>query len=37
MPDQIASIAELLHEAGETHHRVYPIVDGEDPDFRAGA
>jgi hypothetical protein len=26
-------VAELLHEAGETHHRVYRIVDGEDPDW----
>ena len=33
MADQIASIAALLHEAGETHHRVYRIVDGEDPDW----
>jgi hypothetical protein len=22
-----------LHEAGETHHRVYRIVDGDDPDW----
>jgi hypothetical protein len=28
--DRSASVAELLHEAGETHHRVYRIVDGED-------
>jgi hypothetical protein len=26
-------IADLLHEAAETHHRVYRIVDGEDPDW----
>ncbi|MBM3672272.1 MAG: hypothetical protein FJW86_08870 [Actinobacteria bacterium] len=26
-------IAALLHEAGETHHQVYRIVDGEDPDW----
>jgi hypothetical protein len=26
-------IAGLLHEAAETHHRVYRIVDGEDPDW----
>jgi hypothetical protein len=26
-------IAELLHEAGETHHVVYRIVDGEDPNW----
>ncbi|GAC1478958.1 MAG: hypothetical protein PVSMB9_02000 [Candidatus Dormibacteria bacterium] len=33
MTDQIASIASLLHEAGETHHRVYRIVDGDDADW----
>jgi hypothetical protein len=26
-------IADLLHEAGETHHIVYRIVDGDDPDW----
>jgi hypothetical protein len=26
-------IAELLHEAAETHHRVYRITDGEDADW----
>jgi hypothetical protein len=26
-------VSELLHEAGETHHRVYRIVDGDDPDW----
>ena len=26
-------VAALLHEAGETHHVVYRIVDGEDPDW----
>lgn len=26
-------IAELLHEAAETHHAVYRIVDGDDPDW----
>jgi hypothetical protein len=26
-------IAALLHEAGETHHRVYRIVDGDDADW----
>jgi len=26
-------ISELLHEAGETHHRVYRIVDGDDQDW----
>jgi hypothetical protein len=28
-----APIAELLHEAGETHHRVYRITDGDDADW----
>jgi hypothetical protein len=28
-----AAIAELLHEAAETHHVVYRIVDGDDPDW----
>jgi hypothetical protein len=26
-------IAEVLHEAAETHHVVYRITDGEDPDW----
>ena len=26
-------ISELLHEAAETHHIVYRIVDGDDPDW----
>jgi hypothetical protein len=26
-------VAELLHEAAETHHRVYRISDGDDPDW----
>ncbi|MFN2488519.1 MAG: hypothetical protein ABR529_02015 [Actinomycetota bacterium] len=26
-------MSELLHEAGETHHQVYRIVDGEDADW----
>ena len=29
----VQPIADLLHEAAETHHRVYRIVDGEDPDW----
>jgi hypothetical protein len=32
MPDT-ARIAELLHEAAETHHVVYRITDGDDPDW----
>jgi hypothetical protein len=33
MTDQGPAIAALLHEAGETHHRVYRITDGDDPDW----
>jgi hypothetical protein len=33
MDDKLAGIAALLHEAGETHHVVYRIVDGDDPDW----
>lgn len=33
MSDGQAAIAALLHEAGETHHRVYRIADGDDPDW----
>jgi hypothetical protein len=29
----IERVAELLHEAAETHHVVYRIVDGDDPDW----
>jgi hypothetical protein len=31
--DRKKQISELLHEAAETHHVVYRIVDGEDPDW----
>jgi hypothetical protein len=31
--DRTQRIAALLHEAGETHHLVYRIVDGDDPDW----
>jgi hypothetical protein len=31
--DRNRRIAELLHEAAETHHVVYRIVDGDDPDW----
>lgn len=30
------TIAEPLHKAGETHHVVYRIVDGDDPDRASG-
>lgn len=33
MDDRVAKVRDLLHEAGETHHRVYRIVDGDDPDW----
>lgn len=33
MTDATEQIGRLLHEAGETHHRVYRIVDGADPDW----
>src|SRR5262252_7957053 len=33
MSETQAQIAELLHEAGETHHQVYRITDGEDADW----
>jgi hypothetical protein len=31
--DLRSRISSLLHEAGETHHLVYRIVDGDDPDW----
>ena len=33
MADTATQISKLLHEAGETHHRVYRIVDGADDDW----
>lgn len=33
MTEPTGTISQLLHEAGETHHRVYRIVDGDDPDW----
>ena len=33
MTDAADRVAALLHEAGETHHIVYRIVDGDDPDW----
>ena len=33
MTANLSKIADLLHEAGETHHRVYRIVDGADDDW----
>lgn len=33
MAGEANEIAALLHEAAETHHVVYRIVDGDDPDW----
>ena len=33
MDAQTTRVAELLHEAAETHHRVYRIADGNDDDW----
>ena len=33
MANGTEQLAALLKEAGETHHRVYRIVDGDDPDW----
>jgi hypothetical protein len=33
MADAASSVADVLHRAAETHHIVYAIVDGEDPDW----
>ncbi len=33
MDERAAKISSLLHEAGETHHRVYRITDGADDDW----
>jgi hypothetical protein len=33
MTDATEQVSSLLHEAGETHHRVFRIVDGADPDW----
>jgi hypothetical protein len=31
--DRASRLAPLLHEAAETHHVVYRITDGDDPDW----
>lgn len=31
--DSHTNVADLLHEAAETHHTVYRITDGDDPDW----
>jgi hypothetical protein len=33
MSEPTSRVAELLHEAAETHHRVYRITDGADEDW----
>jgi hypothetical protein len=33
MDEAVAKVRDLLHEAGETHHLVYRIVDGVDDDW----
>ena len=33
MADAAQAIASLLHEAAETHHRVFRITGGSDPDW----
>jgi hypothetical protein len=33
MASALEQISSLLHEAGETHHRVFRIVDGADDDW----
>lgn len=33
MTDAAEQITRLMHEAGETHHRVFRIVDGADDDW----
>jgi hypothetical protein len=33
MTAAVEQISHLLHEAGETHHRVFRIVDGADDDW----
>jgi hypothetical protein len=33
MSDTSKQVAELLAQAAETHHRVYAIHDGDDPDW----
>lgn len=33
MADAAARVSDLLHEVSETHHVVYRITDGDDPDW----
>jgi hypothetical protein len=33
MDERTTQLSELLHQAAETHHQVFAIVDGDDPDW----
>ena len=33
MEHRLEDVGKLLHEAAETHHRVFRITDGDDPDW----
>ena len=33
MDERVGRVADLLHTAGETHHVVFKIVEGDDPDW----
>jgi hypothetical protein len=33
MDERLAKLSDLLHEAAETHHVVYRITEGTDPDW----
>jgi hypothetical protein len=33
MDDRTTQLSELLHQAADTHHQVFAITDGDDPDW----
>ena len=33
MDENTRQLSELLHQAAETHHQVFAMTDGEDPDW----
>jgi hypothetical protein len=33
MDEKLKQLSALLHQAGETHHQVFAITDGDDPDW----
>ena len=33
MDETLKALTALLHQAAETHHQVFAITDGEDPDW----